>query len=1175
MDVGQLTASLSLNIKQFVNSINDAMSHVRGLSNNMNNAMGPNMQNNINTTRRNLDALAGNFKDLDRIVSGIIISQMFYNTLNSIEQATRAVVGFKNEMEKAQISLEYFLGSADDAQGFIMNMKDFAASTSFSTEQAIRLSRRLMGAQFRPEQIRQVMEILNDANAVTGATAEQMDRIVLAITQMRTNGKIAGQELRQLAEAGIPVYRLLQEELGLTAEQLARIGDLNISGDVGVAAILRGLEKRYAGAAERIAQTVPGMWETIRDNLLFLSEEVFEIPYRALEGFLRRWRNALEDARKIMTQQGLGGVFEHFVPPELQDSIRRIIAGLQSLGATIKSWWSTLKPILTSTGEQIIKVLGDVLPVLSAIVGTITRITEAIIKANPWVQFFVGAIASMMIAGTVSKALMFLWSVTRMGVIAAAVGQAVMLLAKALQFLFVVLARNPIVGILTVLAGALLYLAMSSKTVTQWLDALQARLARLSGLDISGILRPEDNKSLDEWTDKFNQSLDDMQQGLKDVGKNAEKAGKKIKDTFIASFDEVYQIPDKLDDVGEGLDEIGKMPDLPKLPELPNVTLPDIDLDTPGADDDDDGPFVPPVVGRPGDGDGGSQPPTIPPPNISPVTEAIATVEALILGLRAKLQEAFSTVSSWITNVASAVAQVLVPIQQFILTLNNALVAVQNWTLSTAAAFADWSIATLATFGNWVVTTAAAIEGWAARTSAALTKWIADTATSLVKWSADTAKTIASWVANAATAIERWALQTVTIISQWSAQTFTMILTWVANTLQAIGQWSASTLQIFATWTSNVIQALQNWATQTSNTISTWVANTLAKIKTWASDTLNTIKLWIAETINAFTQWATNTLENFQKWVEAVIKSISEWSAQTAEAIRTWAIETAQHIYNWGVNTGSNIVAWVNSGISNIASWATTTYATIATWINNSAAAFANWVGNVSSNIAAWGNNFITAIDNWASSTWDAFGNWLKGTANSVYDWASGTLDTILGWARSVWNAIAGLASEAGQTLGKAFNFTISGLSRAAINVGNWVSANKNWLIPVAVGAAVVGGAIAIAASGGAAAPALAPLLALRTGGIVDRDQIVRIGEGNKREAVIPLENSTYMRPFSAAVANDLLEMLGESLINRPEVDPRPILYVGTLIADDRSLRELERRMRLIRISEAQRSAEV
>jgi hypothetical protein len=83
-------------------------------------------------------------------------------------------------------------------------------------------------------------------------------------------------------------------------------------------------------------------------------------------------------------------------------------------------------------------------------------------------------------------------------------------------------------------------------------------------------------------------------------------------------------------------------------------------------------------------------------------------------------------------------------------------------------------------------------------------------------------------------------------------------------------------------------------------------------------------------------------------------------------------------------------------------------------------------------------------------------------------------------------------------------------------------------------------------------------------GGIIGRDSIIRAGEGNKREAIIPLENDAAMAPFAAAVADRLGGSMGGSSGGRE-------VYIG--VVDTASLKALERQLKIIRVNEDQRGA--
>ena len=102
------------------------------------------------------------------------------------------------------------------------------------------------------------------------------------------------------------------------------------------------------------------------------------------------------------------------------------------------------------------------------------------------------------------------------------------------------------------------------------------------------------------------------------------------------------------------------------------------------------------------------------------------------------------------------------------------------------------------------------------------------------------------------------------------------------------------------------------------------------------------------------------------------------------------------------------------------------------------------------------------------------------------------------------------------------------------------------------------------------------------TGGIFNKEHIARFAEGNKAEAIIPLQNPGAMQPFVDAVAGGLTQSLSGILSAMQDNnsgssndDGRQIMYVGTLIADDAGLKELDRRMRVITIQENQRRGTV
>lgn len=1191
MNAGELAARIGLNIQPFVAAMGQLSTQVSRLGATLSSSLGSGAQNSLNGTRNSVNNLTSSFKDLDRMVSGILISQIFYAGVNAIEDGISSVVHFSSEMEKAGIAMEYFVGNAERAAGFITNMQDFAADTAFSTEQALQLSRRLMGAQVKPEQIRGVMTILNDANAATGATAQQMDRIVLALTQMKTNGKIAGQELRQLAEAGIPIYSIIRKELGLTQKQMQNIGKLGISGDKGVAAVLKGLQDQYQGAADRIADTLGGMWDTIKDDTLFISEKLFKPPMDALRRFLKVWRDGIDKAREAMTLKGIGGAFESLIPDkEVQEKIRNIIAGFRDLAKAGAMIWSALGPTFKLIGSSILSAMNLVIPVLAKTATVFAQLAKGAMQAWPWLKYLAAAVIGLVVAQVAAKALMFLWSVTRLGVICTAVAGAVTTLSKAIRGLTLVLTKNPIVAGIMLVVGALLYLIMTSKSASAWLDNLMKKLGALGGLavDSSDIFDVEDLGDSQKWIDEFNEQVEGLNDNLKDTGKeiegtgkDADKAGKKVEDKFVAAFDELYQIPDKLDDIGKGLGDVGDV-DTPaldldlglgKLPTLPKVEQ--VKVEPADFSHFWDNWKFPPIFANMKKWFTDFEWPKFPPPNFGVATAVLETVNSLInkfkfnlgdlglswegLGDFAKnLGNVLNPIPGIFTNIVDILSKVhgafdrlvdtLPPVTEWAQglkniidpTLDSLLAAVREWIGDVQSAFQGWSVDVVGAMTTWRLNAEAAITTWATNALASIKTWISDVKTGFATWGTDVVSSLTTWRLNAQTAIS----------------------TWATNAKSTVNTWISDIKTGFATWATDVVTSLTSWRLNAETVFSTWVTNVKAKFSTWSTDVKTTVSTWSANTKKLFGDWKVG--------VEALV---TEWSTAVQTTFKNWGNNVQTTLSTWGNNIGKLFNDVFSQSNKMWGDFVTGTAANWAEFLNKTSSWTETWgkdMGRVFGQVATAASAAMNAL---GSNGWGALDAFFAGAADGVTQWARGFVNTVMSGAKAAWGWLKNLASAAGQTLGGFADNVDSSIKAASVSMGAWYDKNKNWAVPAAITVGVVGGALALAPFTGGWS--LAGLAALETGGIVDQDQIVRIGEGNKREAVIPLENSSYMKPFSKAVANDLASMLGEQVSysggGGGGGDMRPVMYVHTLVADERALKELERKLDVIRVRENER----
>lgn len=256
-------------------------------------------------------------------------------------------------------TFEIFLGSAEKAQQHVEELQKFAETTPFEFLDLTQYSRQMQAYGF------QVQEVIPMLTAVGNAAAAMqdpmsMERVIRALGQIRAKGRLVGQELLQLTETGLPIYDILQKQLGLTSDQLGRIADQGIPAQKAIEAITTGLAERYGGLMGELMKTPAGIVSNIKDM------------------FTRMRR-------------GIGDVFYEEVVSMLQNALRTISA----LGS---------EAVMKGIGEGFRGIIVIIKPVVDAMLG-IARSIGKIIEQRPWIASFAVTLAGvsavvLMVAGS-------------------------------------------------------------------------------------------------------------------------------------------------------------------------------------------------------------------------------------------------------------------------------------------------------------------------------------------------------------------------------------------------------------------------------------------------------------------------------------------------------------------------------------------------------------------------------------------------------------------------------------------------------------------------------------------------------------------------------------------------------------------------------------------------------
>jgi len=205
--------------------------------------------------------------------------------------------------EQTQVAFEVMLGSARKAQKTLQQLTDFAVRTPFTLPGVEKSAQQLLAVGFGASDLLPILKSVGDVAAGIGRGEVGLERLILNLGQVKTQGRLTGRELRDFAVLGIPLLDELATMLGKTTSEIQQmVSQGGVSSRIVVQAFNRmsSAGGRFANLMTRQAETLLGMWSNFVDSVIVLKREIGQSLAPVALEFVRILRDMLTGFQAVI-----------------------------------------------------------------------------------------------------------------------------------------------------------------------------------------------------------------------------------------------------------------------------------------------------------------------------------------------------------------------------------------------------------------------------------------------------------------------------------------------------------------------------------------------------------------------------------------------------------------------------------------------------------------------------------------------------------------------------------------------------------------------------------------------------------------------------------------------------------------------------------------------------------
>lgn len=312
------------------------------------------------------------------------------------------------QIDDAQFQLQALGHSADGVKNIMDSALESVKGTAYGLGEAATTAASAVAAGIEPgQELTKYLTTTADAAAMAKMSMSEMGSIM---NKVQTSGKAFTLELRQLSDRGIPIFTWLQEEFGVTGEELSKMVS---DGKVDAETFRRVIEENIGGAAKGMGGSFTGMMSNVQAALGRLGAEiqkpvfeaamplagafitvidqitdVIKVPMGVISELATQWATSLAERMTSFIEEGgmdriaaffstIADAIRSFIAEGPSGALEGVVQAFRDIGPALSNAGSSLRIIGSTLAEIGPEVLSAVLiPALKLLAGVLKFVAD-------------------------------------------------------------------------------------------------------------------------------------------------------------------------------------------------------------------------------------------------------------------------------------------------------------------------------------------------------------------------------------------------------------------------------------------------------------------------------------------------------------------------------------------------------------------------------------------------------------------------------------------------------------------------------------------------------------------------------------------------------------------------------------------------------------------------------